>query len=429
MRSSDKNPGPATRFTRPEPHRQGGGRLAAGLVGCLALLGSEAAGAQEEDGLTLDGEGITLRFLEGRAELNLGGRLYLDLGDGSVSDDDAYDIFDKNVDITQARLELSGSYDGWLNGAYQYDLADNEAPLKDVALAVAWQPVVVTVGNVKEPFSLEEVTSDNDIEFMSRSVANAFAPGRNVGLAIAAAQDDWTAAAGIYGGNINESFEDGGTGITARVTYAPVRTERDIVHLGGSVGYRDLDSGEASFSTTPESDLFNASLVDTGTLDDAQSLTRFGLEAAWQRGPVRVQGEYVFTQVERDGGQGDPDFQGGYVMLAWVINGPGRPYGTELPSYGGELGRFEGVELDEAQRVTRGGYGVFELAGRLSGIDLDDKDVAGGRQGDLTLGLNWYPDENVRVMANYVRAEVDDAPETGGDEHADIFQMRLQVAF
>jgi phosphate-selective porin OprO/OprP len=55
--------------------------------------------------------------------------------------------------------------------------------------------------------------------------------------------------------------------------------------------------------------------------------------------------------------------------------------------------------------------------------------VAGGRQADLALGLNWYPDDNIRVMANYIRAEADDAPETGGDESADIVQMRFQLAF
>ena len=66
----------------------------------------------------------------------------------------------------------------------------------------------------------------------------------------------------------------------------------------------------------------------------------------------------------------------------------------------------------------------------MSAIDLDDEGVEGGRQGDLTLGVNWYPDTNIRLMANYVRAEAEDAPDADGDDvSADIFQFRFQVAF
>ncbi len=402
------------------------------LLGTL-LFGSTtmmAAAQEKTDGLTFDEDGATLRFMEGQASLNLGGRLYLDIADGNVSDDDAYDIFDRNIDFSQARIELTGKFEDWLTAVYQYDLADDDSPLKDVALGLKKEPFVITGGNFKEPFSLEELISDNDITFMERSLANTFSPGRDIGVAVSTTGDRWTAAFGIYGGEINDSISDGGIGATGRVTYAPIRTETDLLHLGASASYRDLDGEELSFGTSPESDLFGASLVDTGTVEDAQDLGRLGLEAAWQRGPVRVQGEYILTSVERDGGQGDPLFQGAYLQVAWVVNKVGRPYSTELPAYGTESGTFEAFELEDTQRVTQGGYGVFELAARLSGIDLNDEDVEGGRQGDLTLGVNWYPDTNVRLMANYVRAEAEDAPDAEGDDvSADIFQFRVQVAF
>jgi phosphate-selective porin OprO/OprP len=400
-------------------------------IGTMLLggLAGPALGQEKEDGLTLDEKGATLRFLEGRASLNLGGRVYLDIGGGDVSDDDAYDIFDRNVDFAQARIELTAKWEDWLTAAYQYDLADDDAPLKDVALGIKVAPVVVSVGNFKEPFSLEELSSDNDIPFMSRSLADTFAPSRNVGGAVASGGERWTAAAGVFGGNINESVDDEGVGVTGRVTYAPIREGDDVVHVGASASYRNLDQDEVSFGTSPESFLFGASLVNTGTIEDAQNLTLVGLEAAWQGGPIRVQGEYVLANVDRDGGEGDPTFQGAYIQLAWMVNGPGRAYDTDDPDYGTEFGRFGAPKLSDAQRVSQGGYGLFELAARLSGIDLDDEDVEGGRQTDLTLGVNWYPDKNIRLMANYIRAEADDAPETEDDESADIFQVRFQLAF
>jgi phosphate-selective porin OprO/OprP len=198
--------------------------------------------------------------------------------------------------------------------------------------------------------------------------------------------------------------------------------------LGASASYRDLDSDGISFSTAPESFLFGTSLVDTGDIEDAKDLLLMSLEAAWQSGPVRARGEYILANVDRDGGD-DPMFQGAYALVAWMVNGTGRPYSTKRPAYSTEFARFSGPELEDVQRVSQGGYGLFELAARLSGIDLDDEDIEGGRQVDLTLGVNWYPDKNIRLMANYVRAEVDDAPEVDDDVSADIFQFRVQVAF
>jgi len=42
---------------------------------------------------------------------------------------------------------------------------------------------------------------------------------------------------------------------------------------------------------------------------------------------------------------------------------------------------------------------------------------------DLTAGLNWYMNPAVRVTFNYIYANVVDLG------HANIFQMRFQVAF
>ena len=67
--------------------------------------------------------------------------------------------------------------------------------------------------------------------------------------------------------------------------------------------------------------------------------------------------------------------------------------------------------------------GAFEIAFRVSYIDLNDQEVTGGRLTDFTAGLNWYATHPTRVAFNVVRA----SRETW--KPVWIFQMRLQLAF
>jgi len=72
--------------------------------------------------------------------------------------------------------------------------------------------------------------------------------------------------------------------------------------------------------------------------------------------------------------------------------------------------------------LTRsGGRGAYEVAARYSYLDLDSGTIAGGKLHDLTLGLNWYANRNMRMMFNYVAA----SPEGFDVQHA--FQARLQL--
>ena len=39
-------------------------------------------------------------------------------------------------------------------------------------------------------------------------------------------------------------------------------------------------------------------------------------------------------------------------------------------------------------------------------FNLSDKNKIGGEETDLTLGINYYPQKNIRLMTNYTFAEV-----------------------
>ena len=50
--------------------------------------------------------------------------------------------------------------------------------------------------------------------------------------------------------------------------------------------------------------------------------------------------------------------------------------------------------------------GALEVTGRVSGLDLDDGPVRGGRIVDWGLGLNWYQSQTSRLMLNYIRSDL-----------------------
>jgi phosphate-selective porin OprO/OprP len=76
------------------------------------------------------------------------------------------------------------------------------------------------------------------------------------------------------------------------------------------------------------------------------------------------------------------------------------------------------------------GGGALELAVRLSHTDLSDRDVFGGKETNLTLGVNWYLDKSVRLSANLVRALDLDKPGSAYDgRHPSALVGRLQYQF
>jgi phosphate-selective porin OprO/OprP len=89
------------------------------------------------------------------------------------------------------------------------------------------------------------------------------------------------------------------------------------------------------------------------------------------------------------------------------------------------------------------GWGAFELAARYSIVDLNDQvtngmsqtttgGVFGGKQQTYAVGLNWYPNTNIRFMLDYIHADVDKLAANGvtpNGAHIDAVAARAQFAF
>jgi len=359
-------------------------------------------------------------------KLEFGGRIQADYA--FYKDDPGLDMGDGG-EFRRARLFAKGKI-GDFHYKAQYDFAGNGVAIKDLYIKYTGLPVSIKVGNFKEPFSLEELTSSKYITFMERAMPNAFAPSRHIGASVSGHGDFWSASVGTFAGSASgtTSGVDSNFDLTGRITAAPLHEKGRVIHLGAGINYGLPNSTRTlRFRERPESHVTHKRLVNTGNITNIDSVLKYGLEGAVVWGPASIQGEYVRTNVNfQNGAANEPNFDGFYVFASWFLTGESRPYSVKKGSFGR-------VHPNQNFQLGADGWGAWEVAARFSQLDLEDTGIAGGKEQNITVGLNWYPHPHLRWMFNWVHASADRSPlaptATTTNFGPDVFQMRAQVDF
>jgi len=260
-----------------------------------------------------------------------------------------------------------------------------------------WQTAIARAGVFSPPFSLESVSSASGLTFMERSLAvDALSEGNSAGVGfLKRTPNSILNAALFFFSPKHEDVAQTGQALVLRYVHSPIEFSRlGILHLGGSLSYRiNAKPDETELSTRPEVATTDDYYVDTGAIDAADKVTRFGLEANKQAGRFSWQSELLATSVQRQGKQ-KVSFWGAYTYVSWFLTDDSR-------NYDAGTGEFNAVVPNHP--LGKGGKGAFELALRASYVDLTDKDVIGGEQSNITLGLNWYINKRFRLMTNLVK--------------------------
>jgi len=322
------------------------------------------------------------------------------------------------------------------------DFADNVVGMKDLFLNyTGWDFAEITVGHQKQNISMELQESSNDIMFTERSLVNSLTAtlfDRAIGIDLKKSAKDWSAQAGIYGdamksnANSDSGKADEGFGASTRVTFAPINTPNEVIHLGGFAGYRSTngagefnDVGSSfSYETTHMS---NLKLTDTGNIAGSDDATMVGLELAAMNGPFSIQSEYAKTKIQRENSLSSLDFDAFYVQAGWTLTGESR-------TYKGSDGEFKRLKPKNKFQADKPGFGALELAARYDQNDLTSKDIHGGEEKRATLALNWYLNESVRLMADYsrsfdIKGSKMTTPSGGQPGNIDILTFRTQLVF
>jgi len=330
----------------------------------------------------------------------------------------------------RARVNVSGVMATDWSYKFENDFGLGTSLVTDAYLEyTGFKPISLMVGQFKEPFGLETLTSDLFTNFMERASNVAFAPDRQIGAQVSSYGEmpvigNWTLAGGVFGANASvNSTDTESKDVTVRATIAPIATSTRLVHLGVAGSYRQPDRAAKTmtFQSRPESRLTSTQAVTTGAISNVQATNLLGLEAAAVWGPFGLQSEYMTAHVDRKAGFASQDFSGWYAEASYFLTGESRAYNTKKAV-------FERVKPMWNFDPANGYWGAWQVAARYSDLNLNDDVIHGGRMKNGTLGLRWIPHPNLSFMLNYVRVNTDEFA-SSADDDPQVWMLRAQFDF
>ena len=339
--------------------------------------------------------------------VNVAGNLQIDT---ALFDEDVTSL-DSGTEVRRARLGANGEIDENWSYKAEFEFASS-SDIKDVWIRYSSDWGRVTIGQTKVPFSLNILTSDKYITFMERAMAaSAFGPERRLGIRWDYALSGWYLSAMLFGKEASQNIVgDQGVGFAGRAAWS-TQTDSALYHVGLDAMWMEPQSTELDifvYDARPQSHVTNQRLVGT-IVTQANSSTSLGLELAARWGSLSAQAEVMSVDVDQDAaGVSDPGFGGYYGLISWFPGGDIRPYKD------GVFGRVMA-------------HNAWEFAIRFSYIDLDDGLFSGGEETNIALGVNYYVNPQLRFMANFVHADVQNG--INGDEKPKVFALRAAMDF
>ncbi len=355
--------------------------------------------------------GLRFDSNDGNFKLAIGGRIQADWA--FFADDNLTGLqSESGIEFRRMRFYLGGTIYKNIEYKFQYDLVSSD-PVKDTYIKVKDIPGLgyLKFGHFQEQFGLDGPTSSKYITFLERALPETFGPGRNIGIATAQsfAEDRVILDVGLFKEGKGIGIGNRNYATTTRLSLLPWSDDGDLLHIGGSFRYRNVD-GPVDYAFRPEAHLAQK-YVTTGDIEtDNQYMA--GAELAFVYDSLHVSGEFVNVSNAAPVGFTDTTLHGWYAQVGYFLTGEKRPFKKTVFS-----------RVKPKDNVGDGGIGAWEVAVRISQVDVADGQSTGTGLLDFTAAVNWYLNPNTRLMTNYILADVD------GLDQAHIVQSRIQVDF
>jgi phosphate-selective porin OprO and OprP len=439
----------------------------------------EHAKEAEENKIHLD-DGLELKTKDGNFKVAINGRMQVDsqvnvnndvapgcsVVKGYNNDSCTTNQLGDGVGLRRARLGVEGTFFHDYDYKFEYDFTRGNgtigAGVTDAFLRWNYDKAFsIKVGSFKEPFSLEEATSNRFLTFLERNmIVNTFVDNPNtykVGVGANYSQERYQIATSFQtepvgangaaassintngGSNRNNGSGDTGWEANARISGMPwMESKTKFLHVGASGSYVDVNNGFSvdkdgkatsnggfSFVSALNNNVDRTNILNTGNLTKGskviESFTRFGAETALVYGPWSAQAEYIQTNVSGKGYDGET-LDGYYGYVSYFLTGESRGYKSKT-------GAWDRLKPNRNFDM-KGGWGAWEVAAGYDYIDMNDGSIKGGRASTAKFGLNWYPNSHFRVMGNFIHVlDLNTGQRGFNNADLDAFEMRAQVDF
>ncbi len=397
-------------------------------------------------------DGLELQSKNKHFRTHIGGRVQFDTAWFDVPQNVNQNInnqYADGVDFRRARFRLDGTLYEVFEYAAEFDFVNSirvrnqpgvvgffdetvTSPT-DLWWTIKELPIVgnLRIGSQKEQIGFEHIVSSRYLPFMERSfnqdtfyggLFNGFQPGASIYNTYGNEVGVWNL--GIYKPNNNvfsNSTGDGDFSVTGRVTrlLAYENDGRMLLHLGlsGRQGTAISQPGvPGRFQTFRTRDAVRSGLSAgwpspagiTVSGDDQQTANG---ELVAVLGSLTFQSEYLVNSLQDasvtlGGPTTNLVYHGGYVQALYFLTG-------ENDHYSKKTGAFEKVRpytnffKPNKCNGSISGMGAWQVGVRYNHLDLNDQGINGGILDNLTAGMNWFWNPNLKWQFNYSNTDRD----------------------
>ena len=394
--------------------------------------------AKANDGAVLE-NGLGFKSKDGANVIQLTGRLHTDYRSYTpvYSSGQTTDPYQDGIENRRARFGVRGQFQKdfkflmLANFGNDVGASSTTSTIDEFWVNYTANPQLqFTMGQFKMPFSLEQLTSSNNIDFMERSLIGQtegeFIPAKETGFMVhGIPQPGLTWAVAASRGRANKSTAVDSTDLIGRATvnFAELVQNKDYVaHLGLGYSTGTIKTGVTPASGRTEGRASSAFFTGSALSGDTDR-TRQGIETAFAWKGLKLQGEKFNFKYDPATGS-NQEIQGHYIQAVYNLTGESHSY---------KDGVFGWVKPN-SPFTANGGLGAWQIGVRASDFDADGISVATGkttRATAITYGLTWFVNDNARVMLNYVDTKFGAPVGTSGSrvDGEKVVMLRGQLSF
>lgn len=401
--------------------------------------------------------GLHYESSDGNFTASIDGRMQIDSQSNLINEvspatgtDLPYEL-NNGATVRRARLGVEGTVLKNWDYKFEYDFSRGSgtvaAGITDAFVRYNFDsPLSIKIGSFKEPFSLEEATSNRFYTFIERHMSvNTFVDNPNTyktGIGLNYAVPRWqvgiafqTEPVGGFGQSVssvnangNQSRNNGSGDIgwqgIGRISGRPwMIDETKYLHVGISAGHTTVNnqyradgsfsqvnatpgqnSGGMSFVAFLGTNVDRTNILNTGNLTSGpigaegsrriDSYDRFGAESALVYGPFSAQAEFLRTNINGLGYSGE-HLTGYYGYLSYFLTGESRAYQVRN-------GAWNRITPHRNFHWRGPGWGAWEFAVGYDYLNMNNGIIRGGEADMIRFALNWYPHTHVRLMTNLI---------------------------